>query len=57
MADSTGNRVIEASRIVVVMPNWLGDGVMATPFLRGLRGVYPEGRVVAVARGGVGGGV
>jgi heptosyltransferase-2 len=41
---------IQASRIVVVMPNWLGDAVMATPFLQALRGSYPEARIVAVAR-------
>jgi ADP-heptose:LPS heptosyltransferase len=45
------DKKIEASRIVVVMPNWLGDGVMATPFLRGLRELYAEARIVAVARG------
>src|SRR5438105_3311576 len=44
------NPVIEASRIVVVMPNWLGDGVMATPFLRALRGLYPEAFIIAIAR-------
>lgn len=45
-----GKRAMAASRIVVVMPNWLGDGVMATPFLRGLRRIYPEARIAAVAR-------
>ncbi|HVT80179.1 MAG TPA: glycosyltransferase family 9 protein, partial [Phycisphaerae bacterium] len=49
MAESTGAK-IPASRIVVVMPNWLGDAVMATPFLRALRGLYPQAHVVAVAR-------
>src|ERR1700743_3862669 len=41
---------IPASRIVVIMPNWLGDGVMATPFLRALRGLYPTARIHAIAR-------
>ncbi len=45
-----GSDFIAASRIVVVMPNWLGDGVMATPFLRALRGIYPEAHIAAVAR-------
>src|SRR3982751_4481787 len=40
---------IPAQRIVVVMPNWLGDAVMATPFLRALRGAYPEAHIAAVA--------
>ncbi len=41
---------IAAGRIVVVMPNWLGDGVMATPFLRALRGLYPGAHIAGVAR-------
>jgi heptosyltransferase II len=32
------------------MPNWLGDGVMATPFLRALRDLYPEAHIAALAR-------
>ncbi len=47
---NTAAPVIAASRIVVIMPNWLGDGVMATPFLRALRGVYPAAHIAAVAR-------
>jgi heptosyltransferase-2 len=39
-----------AARIVVIMPNWLGDGVMATPFLRALRAIYPQAHIAAVAR-------
>jgi heptosyltransferase-2 len=41
---------IPASRIVVLMPNWLGDGVMATPFLRALRTLYPAAHIAAIAR-------
>jgi heptosyltransferase-2 len=41
---------IPAARIVVVMPNWLGDAVMATPFLRSLRGVYPQAHLASLAR-------
>lgn len=41
---------IPADQIVIFMPNWLGDGVMATPFLRALRGVYPAAHFAAVAR-------
>ncbi len=32
------------------MPNWLGDGVMATPFLRALRGLYPGGHLSCLHR-------
>ena len=35
---------------VVIGPNWLGDGVMALPFLRALRKHDPEGRLVVLAR-------
>ncbi|HVS70296.1 MAG TPA: glycosyltransferase family 9 protein [Phycisphaerae bacterium] len=41
---------IPADRIVVLMPTWLGDAVMATPFLRALAGRYPHARLAAVAR-------
>jgi ADP-heptose:LPS heptosyltransferase len=41
---------IPAARIVVFMPNWLGDGVMATPFLRALRGLYPAAHIAGIAR-------
>ncbi len=41
---------IPARRIVVVMPNWLGDAVMATPFLRALRRLYPEAHITAIGR-------
>ncbi|MCL2645753.1 MAG: glycosyltransferase family 9 protein [Phycisphaerales bacterium] len=32
------------------MPNWLGDGVMATPFLRAIRELYPAARIAGVVR-------
>jgi heptosyltransferase-2 len=41
---------IPAERIVILMPTWLGDAVMATPFLRALAGVYPQAHIAAVAR-------
>ncbi len=37
------------SRIVVRWPNWLGDALMARPFLRGLRRTFPGARVAAIA--------
>ncbi len=32
------------------MPTWLGDCVMATPALRGLRELYPDARITALVR-------
>ena len=43
-------RRIHADRILVVMPNWLGDAVMATPFLRSLRQIYPQAHIAALGR-------
>jgi lipopolysaccharide heptosyltransferase II len=40
--------VIESSRLLVVMPTWLGDCVMAMPTLRALRGLYPEAHITAL---------
>lgn len=39
-----------SSRLLVVMPSWIGDAVMATPCLRALRQLYPEAHVTALAR-------
>jgi len=41
---------IPAERIVVMMPNWLGDAVMATPFLHALRSLYPKAHIAAMGR-------
>jgi ADP-heptose:LPS heptosyltransferase len=46
MADP--QKKIPAEKILVVMPNWLGDGVMATPFLRALRSLYPAAEITAL---------
>lgn len=42
--------LIPADRILVVMPNWLGDGVMATPLLRALRALYPAAQIGALCK-------
>lgn len=40
----------EASRILVVAPNWLGDAVMALPALADVRRAYPRARMTVAAR-------
>lgn len=40
--------IIDARRLLVVMPTWLGDCVMAMPTLRALRGLYPEAHITAL---------
>lgn len=37
-------------RILVRIPTWVGDAVMATPVLRALRAAHPEAEIVAEAR-------
>lgn len=37
-------------RLLVVMPTWLGDCVMATPTLRALRALHPRAQVTALIR-------
>lgn len=36
--------------IIVRMPNWIGDLVMATPILADLRRAYPDARITAMCR-------
>jgi heptosyltransferase-2 len=40
--------------IVIRLPNWVGDAVMATPALRALRAAAPAARIVAVGTQSVG---
>lgn len=40
--------------IIIRMPNWLGDAVMATPVLTDLRHHWPEAKISAMCQGGVG---
>lgn len=40
--------------ILVRMPNWLGDAVMATPILADLRNKWPQATLTAMCQGGVG---
>ena len=40
----------DPERVLVVMPTWLGDCVMATPTLATMRGHYPHAHLAALAR-------
>jgi heptosyltransferase II len=37
--------MLEARKILVVQPNWVGDAVMATPTLRAIRNLFPEAHI------------
>src|SRR5580698_2951167 len=39
-----------SNRLLVVMPSWIGDTVMAMPTLRALRELYPLAHIVALIR-------
>ena len=40
----------ESRRLLVLMPSWLGDTVMATPTIRALRHLYPAADMTALVR-------
>lgn len=42
------------SNIIIRMPNWLGDLVMATPILADVRSKWPDARITAMAQSHVG---
>jgi heptosyltransferase-2 len=43
-------RSFQPRNIIVRMPNWIGDLVMATPILHDLRRAYPHARMTAMCR-------
>lgn len=43
-------RSFKPRNIIVRMPNWIGDLVMATPILSDLRSAYPDARITAMCR-------
>lgn len=45
---------LSPKNILVRMPNWLGDLVMATPVLADVRHQWPEAKITAMCQGGVG---
>lgn len=42
--------MVEASRILISVPNWVGDVVMATAALRAIRHRYPQARITHLLR-------
>lgn len=42
--------MLEASKILIVQPNWVGDAVMATPMLRAVRELYPNSHISYLMR-------
>jgi heptosyltransferase-2 len=42
--------MIDARNILVALPNWVGDAVMATPALRALRHAYPDASITLLGR-------
>ena len=43
-------KAFQPKKIIVRMPNWVGDLVMATPILSDLRSAYPDAEITAMAR-------
>lgn len=39
--------------ILIRLPNWVGDGVMATPLLRSIRSGYPDAKITVVGKPGI----
>lgn len=50
MSRRTQNILHEPHRIVALLPNWIGDVVMATPALRALHKRFPQARLAVVGR-------
>lgn len=54
MVSLGGSRLkISPKKVIVRMPNWLGDAVMATPVLAELRKKYPHAELTAMAQNNV----
>ncbi|MCK4873683.1 MAG: lipopolysaccharide heptosyltransferase II [Phycisphaerales bacterium] len=41
------------TRLLVVLPSWIGDSVMATPALRAIRAALPDAHITVLARPGL----
>lgn len=42
--------MVDATKILIVQPNWVGDAVMATPMLRAIRELYPNSHISYLMR-------
>lgn len=51
LSSSTSWNQLHPHRIIVRMPNWVGDAVMATPILADLRHHWPEAKITAFCQG------
>lgn len=54
MTDPAKRLNLVPKNIIVRMPNWLGDLIMATPILADLRNHWPEAKITAMCQGQVG---
>ncbi|MCH7573157.1 MAG: lipopolysaccharide heptosyltransferase II, partial [Planctomycetes bacterium] len=43
----------DIDRIVIVLPSWVGDSVMATPILRAIRQVFQKAHLAGIMRPGL----
>jgi heptosyltransferase-2 len=44
---------LDVKKLLIVMPSWIGDSVMATPALRAIRRAVPEAVICALGRPGI----
>lgn len=51
---SLKHQKLNPHNIIVRMPNWLGDLIMATPILTDLRNHFPHAKITALCQGAVG---
>ncbi len=50
MARKSRHQHAPSQRLLIVMPQWLGETVMATPTVRALRDLYPQAEITALTR-------
>lgn len=46
--------MVNPKNIIIRMPNWIGDAVMATPVLADIKSHYPEAFLTVLCQGGIG---
>ena len=50
LSPAPGPRLPAPAKLMVRVPNWVGDAVMAVPALRELRRIFNEARIALVAK-------